>query len=64
MFNREEVKKKRIGVLMGGMSAEREVSLLSGKAIAEALKDLGYQVYAVEADKVPDGAPAAALLRY
>jgi len=51
MFTHEEIKKKRIGVLMGGMSAEREVSLMSGKAILEALKDLGYEACAIEADK-------------
>jgi D-alanine-D-alanine ligase len=34
---------KKIGVLMGGMSAEREVSLKSGKAIADSLARLGYR---------------------
>jgi D-alanine-D-alanine ligase len=48
--NKQELKGKRIGVLMGGMSAEREVSLLSGKAILEALLALGYDAWAVEAD--------------
>jgi D-alanine-D-alanine ligase len=33
---------KRIGVLMGGTSAEREISLRSGAAIYSALKRLGY----------------------
>jgi len=40
---------KRIGVLMGGTSAEREVSLRSGRAIYGALKTLGYDVIAVDA---------------
>ncbi|MDP2167231.1 MAG: D-alanine--D-alanine ligase [Thermodesulfovibrionales bacterium] len=40
---------KRIGVLMGGTSAEREVSLRSGGAILAALKGLGYDVKAVDA---------------
>jgi D-alanine-D-alanine ligase len=33
------------------MSAEREVSLSSGRAILEALQKLGYEVYAVEVDE-------------
>jgi D-alanine-D-alanine ligase len=51
MFTREELKRKRIGVLMGGMSAEREVSLISGKAILEALTGLGYAAYPIEGDE-------------
>jgi D-alanine-D-alanine ligase len=47
----EEMKKKRIGVLMGGRSAEREVSLASGKNILEALFELGYNTLPVEADE-------------
>jgi D-alanine-D-alanine ligase len=39
---------KRIGVLLGGTSAEREVSLRSGHAIYQALKGLGYNVIAVD----------------
>jgi D-alanine-D-alanine ligase len=39
---------KRIGVLMGGISAEREVSLKSGQAIYGALKNLGYNVIAID----------------
>ncbi len=41
--------KKRTGVLMGGTSAEREVSLRSGKAVCRALKSLGYTVVAIDA---------------
>ena len=51
MFSPEELKKKRIGVLMGGLSAEREVSLMSGKAILEALLSLGYEALAIEGDE-------------
>ena len=40
---------KRIGVLMGGTSAEREVSLRSGSAIYKALQGLGYNVVAIDA---------------
>ena len=40
---------KRIAVLMGGTSSEREVSLMSGKNVAEALKSLGkYDVFPVD----------------
>jgi len=40
---------KRIGVLMGGTSAEREVSLRSGTAIYDALKGSGYNAVAIDA---------------
>ena len=39
---------KHIGVLMGGISPEREVSLRSGKAIYQAFKRLGYRVSAID----------------
>jgi D-alanine-D-alanine ligase len=39
---------QRVAVLMGGISAEREVSLVSGKACAEALREAGYQVTEIE----------------
>lgn len=35
---------KKVLVLMGGFSAEREVSLVSGKGVAHALKNCGYEV--------------------
>ena len=37
---------KRVAVLMGGRSAEREVSLVSGAACAEGLRQKGYDVAA------------------
>jgi D-alanine-D-alanine ligase len=40
-----------IAVLMGGWSAEREVSLRSGAACAEALAAAGYRVTAVDVDR-------------
>lgn len=40
---------KKIGVIMGGTSAEREVSLKSGAAVFNALKGLHYHVVAVDA---------------
>jgi D-alanine-D-alanine ligase len=39
---------KHIAVLMGGPSAEREVSLSSGKAVIAALTSRGYQVTAID----------------
>jgi len=51
MFSPEELKKKRVGILMGGLSAEREVSLMSGKAILEVLLSLGYEALAIEGDE-------------
>ncbi len=38
-------------VLMGGWSAEREVSLMSGKGIAEALESLGHRVTPIDMDR-------------
>lgn len=40
-----------VAVLMGGWSAEREVSLSSGKGIAEALESLGHKVTCVDMDR-------------
>ncbi len=51
MASKEELKRQRIGVLLGGMSSEREVSLMSGKAILSALLGLGYDAVPVEADE-------------
>ena len=38
----------RIGVLMGGPSSEREISLSSGKAVYESLKGLALDVVAID----------------
>lgn len=40
--------KEKIAVLMGGRSLEREVSLASGKRVADALTSLGYKVLALD----------------
>lgn len=40
--------KKHIAVLMGGMSAEREVSLSTAKGVIKALEELGYKVTPVD----------------
>jgi len=42
------MKNKRIGVLMGGLSAEREVSLNSGAAVHQALLAQGYDAVAID----------------
>jgi D-alanine-D-alanine ligase len=42
------MKPLRIAVLQGGRSAEREVSLVSGKACAEALSERGHQVVTID----------------
>jgi D-alanine-D-alanine ligase len=42
------VKAEKIGVLMGGLSAEREVSLNSGAAVLKALLARGYRAVAVD----------------
>ena len=47
--------KKKITVLYGGTSSEREVSLVSGKSVAEALKQAGYDVKLYD---VTDNIPA------
>src|SRR5262249_23060414 len=39
---------KHVAVLMGGWSAEREVSLRSGKACADALEGQGYRVTRID----------------
>ena len=39
---------KKVAVLAGGCSAEREVSLSSGKGILEALKEAGYDAFLVD----------------
>jgi len=42
---------KHVAVLMGGWSAEREISLRSGKACAGALERSGYQVSRIDVDR-------------
>jgi D-alanine-D-alanine ligase len=42
---------KHVAVLMGGWSAEREISLRSGKACADALARLGYRVTPIDAGR-------------
>jgi D-alanine-D-alanine ligase len=39
---------KRVAVLMGGVSAEREVSMTSGRACLAALREAGYDAFGIE----------------
>src|SRR5271156_3657253 len=39
---------RRVAVLLGGRSAEREVSLVSGKGCAQALRDEGFDVFEID----------------
>ncbi len=45
------MKKLHIAVLMGGWSAEREVSLTSGNGVADALESRGHQVTRIDMDR-------------
>lgn len=44
----EELKTKKVAVLMGGLSAEREVSLNSGKSVLKALLAQGYNAVGID----------------
>lgn len=57
-------KKIRIGVLMGGASAEREVSLKSGKAVLEALRSAGEDALAIDIKKADKNYVTDLLLSY
>ncbi|RKZ18700.1 D-alanine--D-alanine ligase, partial [bacterium] len=41
----------RVGVLYGGWSSEREISLISGKNVADALKRRGYDVVLIDVQR-------------
>src|SRR5438874_1663959 len=45
---------RKIGVLMGGLSAERDVSLRSGEAILAALTDRGHDAWPLFVDRDVD----------
>ncbi len=53
----------KIAVLMGGPSSEREISLCSGAAVANGLRDAGYEVLEVDVEdheiNIPDDIDAA-----
>ncbi len=50
-MTKDELKSRRIGVLLGGMSEERAVSLRSGAAVAQALRELGYAPVEIDVGK-------------
>lgn len=52
-MNVAALKKEAIAVLYGGNSAEREVSLNSGKAIAQGLKQAGFNVVLIDTKETP-----------
>ena len=55
MADFEMMKSKKIGVLYGGLSAEREVSLKSGTAVHLALTAQGYDAVAIDVGRdLPD----------
>ncbi|OPY78140.1 MAG: D-alanine--D-alanine ligase [Syntrophorhabdus sp. PtaU1.Bin153] len=47
-MDRESLKALRVGVLMGGNSSEREISLKSGTAVLQSLKRSGYKAAGVD----------------
>ncbi|AKL98304.1 D-alanine--D-alanine ligase [Endomicrobium proavitum] len=47
----QKLKNKKIGVLYGGTSSEREISLKSGKAVLNALKKLKLNAVGIDVDK-------------
>jgi D-alanine-D-alanine ligase len=55
MINNEgfikRLKNKKIGVLYGGMSSEREISILSGRAVLNALKKMNLNVCGIDVNK-------------
>lgn len=48
MFSLKDLRNKKIGVLMGGWSSEREISLKTGQAIAKALRQDGFKVRSID----------------
>ena len=50
-MDRQELKEKKIGVLMGGLSSEREISLRSGNAILQSLIRSGYRAIGIDVDR-------------
>lgn len=51
----QELKTKKIAVLMGGDSAERQISLRTGAAVLKALHSRGYDAYAIDTAQDPAG---------
>jgi D-alanine-D-alanine ligase len=49
-MDKERLKQKRVAVLMGGTSSEREISLKSGDAVLRSLQQSGYNAIGIDAD--------------
>jgi D-alanine-D-alanine ligase len=49
---------RRVGVVMGGASGERDVSLASGRAVVEGLHEKGFDVVTIDLDRQDDWAQA------
>lgn len=49
----QQLKQEKIAVLLGGNSAEREVSLVSGAAVLEALRSEGFDAHPVDPQTFP-----------
>jgi D-alanine-D-alanine ligase len=60
-FTIDELKTKKIGVLLGGLSAEREVSLNSGEAVLKALGGKGYSVQRIDVGRDIAQRPCSAM---
>jgi D-alanine-D-alanine ligase len=45
------LRKRKIGVLMGGWSSEREISLLSGQRVLNSLKGQGFQAVGIDVNR-------------
>ncbi|VFP87989.1 D-alanine--D-alanine ligase [Candidatus Erwinia haradaeae] len=43
----------KVAVLMGGCSSEREISLLSGKAVLNGLRDIGFDAHPIDTSDFP-----------
>jgi len=49
-----KIKKMKVAVLFGGTSSEREISILTGRAVISALKRLGAKVIGIDFDGSPE----------
>jgi D-alanine-D-alanine ligase len=50
-MDRQELSQRKIGVMMGGLSSERGISLQSGNAILQSLIRNGYRAIAIDVDR-------------
>ncbi|MCD6353414.1 MAG: D-alanine--D-alanine ligase [Proteobacteria bacterium] len=50
-MTREELKRKKIGVLRGGLSPEREIAFKTGQAVLNALLKKNYQAVGIDVDR-------------